>query len=174
MNWEAIGAVAELFGALGVIVSLVYLAGQVRNAGRQGREEAARSVMDKLNASMAFLASGSDKADLWVRGSGGFSNLRDESEVVQFSGFLLTFFRAYEELYFYRKAGIEFDWGGFDAQVKATINSPGGRDWWSTRGHYFSQEFQEEVATHLEAPVMPLYQTTSTIPERDKNSNSPE
>jgi hypothetical protein len=26
MNWEAIGAVAELLGALGVIISLVYLA----------------------------------------------------------------------------------------------------------------------------------------------------
>ena len=30
MNWEAIGAVAELLGAIGVIVSLMYLASQVR------------------------------------------------------------------------------------------------------------------------------------------------
>ena len=29
MNWEAIGAVAELAGALGVIVSLIYLAKQI-------------------------------------------------------------------------------------------------------------------------------------------------
>jgi hypothetical protein len=30
MNWDAIGAIAELLGAIGVIASLVYLAGQIR------------------------------------------------------------------------------------------------------------------------------------------------
>jgi hypothetical protein len=29
MNWDAIGAIAELLGAIGVIASLVYLATQV-------------------------------------------------------------------------------------------------------------------------------------------------
>ena len=29
MNWEAIGAVAELLGAIGVIASLIYLATQI-------------------------------------------------------------------------------------------------------------------------------------------------
>lgn len=161
VDWSAIGAVAELLGAIGVIASLVYLAGQVRNAGRLGREEAARSVMAKLNSTMAFLASGHDKADMWVRGSGGFSNLKDESEVVQLSGFLLTFFRAYEELYFYRKAGVDWDWGGFEAQVRATINTPGGSEWWATRGHYFSQEFQQEIGTYLTEPIVPLYGSTT-------------
>jgi len=30
MNWEAIGAIGEVLGALGVIVTLVYLAFQIR------------------------------------------------------------------------------------------------------------------------------------------------
>ena len=32
MNWNAIGAIAELLGAIGVIVSLVYLALQIRDS----------------------------------------------------------------------------------------------------------------------------------------------
>jgi hypothetical protein len=32
MNWDAIGAVAELLGAIGVIASLVYLAVQIRQS----------------------------------------------------------------------------------------------------------------------------------------------
>ena len=32
MNWEAIGAVGEIVGALGVISSLAYLASQIRTA----------------------------------------------------------------------------------------------------------------------------------------------
>jgi hypothetical protein len=32
MNWDAIGAIAELLGAIGVIASLVYLATQIRQS----------------------------------------------------------------------------------------------------------------------------------------------
>ncbi len=32
MNWDAIGAIAELLGAIGVIASLVYLAAQIRKS----------------------------------------------------------------------------------------------------------------------------------------------
>ena len=37
MNWEAIGAIAETLGAIGVIASLVYLAGQIRQNTRSIR-----------------------------------------------------------------------------------------------------------------------------------------
>jgi hypothetical protein len=37
MNWEAIGAVAETLGAVGVIASLVYLAGQMGQNARATR-----------------------------------------------------------------------------------------------------------------------------------------
>lgn len=40
MNWDAIGAIAELLGAIGVIVSLVYLATQIR----QSREQMAHNT----------------------------------------------------------------------------------------------------------------------------------
>ncbi len=35
MNWDAIGAIAELLGAVGVIASLVYLATQIRQSRSQ-------------------------------------------------------------------------------------------------------------------------------------------
>ena len=38
MNWDAIGAIAELLGAIGVIASLVYLAGQIRHSREQMSE----------------------------------------------------------------------------------------------------------------------------------------
>jgi hypothetical protein len=35
MNWEALGAIAELLGAIGVIGSLVYLGMQIRHSALQ-------------------------------------------------------------------------------------------------------------------------------------------
>jgi len=40
MNWDAIGAIAELLGAIGVIASLVYLATQIRH----GREQMSQNT----------------------------------------------------------------------------------------------------------------------------------
>lgn len=173
MNWDAIGAVAELLGALGVIVSLAYLAHQVRSAGELSQEEAARSVMAKLNATMEYLASAYDKSDMWVRGSSGFANLKDEAEIVQFSAFLITFFRTYEELYFYRKAGVKWDWGGFEAQVRATMAAPGVREWWTTRSHYLSDEFRVAIAPYLDAPPVPLYGSEGHYERRRSSSPEP-
>ena len=40
MDWEAIGAVGEVLGAIGVIFSLVYLALQIRASTRQTNADA--------------------------------------------------------------------------------------------------------------------------------------
>jgi hypothetical protein len=48
MNWDAIGAIAELLGAIGVIASLVYLATQIQHGreqmGQTSRQLAASSI----------------------------------------------------------------------------------------------------------------------------------
>ncbi len=35
MNWDALGAIAELLGAVGVIASLLYLGRQIRQSTKQ-------------------------------------------------------------------------------------------------------------------------------------------
>ena len=35
MNWEALGAIAELLGAIGVILTLLYLSRQIDNNSKQ-------------------------------------------------------------------------------------------------------------------------------------------
>ncbi len=57
MNWDAIGAIAELLGAVGVIASLVYLATQIR-----GSREATKVMVrqDVSQSAMVFLGAGID------------------------------------------------------------------------------------------------------------------
>ena len=44
MNWEALGAIAETLGAIGVIATLVYLATQIRNNTNELKGEAIRDI----------------------------------------------------------------------------------------------------------------------------------
>ena len=48
MNWDAVGAIAEVIGAIAIFVSLVYLAVQIR----QSTQQAARAL--KANELAAF------------------------------------------------------------------------------------------------------------------------
>ena len=44
MNWDAIGAVAEGLGAVAVIISIIYLAAQVRHTRRQLEAQAEDNI----------------------------------------------------------------------------------------------------------------------------------
>ena len=47
MNWDAIGAIAESLGALAVIISLIYLAAQVRQTRVQLRAQAEDNLISR-------------------------------------------------------------------------------------------------------------------------------
>ena len=49
MNWEVAAAIAEVIGATGVIVSLVYLAVQIKDSNRVARAQSRHSITDFIN-----------------------------------------------------------------------------------------------------------------------------
>ena len=77
MNWEAIGAIGEIAGALGVIVSLAYLASQIRTQNRESRLAAATEWTNQWNHFTGSLAENQGLAEIWLRG------LRDHSSLIE-------------------------------------------------------------------------------------------
>ena len=65
MNWEVIGAVSELIGALAVIASLVYLAYQVRQHTRVIQSSSFQATTDSLNHINMTIASEVNCRDRW-------------------------------------------------------------------------------------------------------------
>jgi len=150
MNWDAMAAIAELVGALGVIASLVYLATQVRSSTSQSRQAAAQSVQLKVNSLLETLAANPSLADAYVRGSKGLGALT-ESEAMQVSAMYLALIRAYEELLHYHQSGAvdEWAWTSIRSTVQSVASAPGFSDWWAARGSWFSDGFQRHVAADL-------------------------
>ena len=161
MNWDAIAAVAELLAAVGVIGSLVYLAGQVRGSLNQARQAAIQSVVNQMNNVWNQMAADRSHADIWVRGSKGISSLKDETERVRFSALMLSIFRPYEEIFYYRRDGLvdDWTWESIGPQCHALMGTPGFAEWWDKRKTWFSNEFQEHIQQTLES--LPDYQRLS-------------
>ena len=147
MTWDAMAAIAELLGAIGVIASLVYLAGQMKSSADQARQAAIQSVVNQMNNVWTQTSGNREQADLWVRGSQGTSHLRDETDGVQFSALMLCLFRPYEEIFHYWRDGRVDDWmwESISQQCEDLMVTPGFAEWWERRGAWFSTSFQEHV-----------------------------
>jgi len=50
MNWEAIGAIGEIVGAVAVVVTIGYLAVQIRQNTRSVRDSAFQEVIHSIGA----------------------------------------------------------------------------------------------------------------------------
>jgi hypothetical protein len=49
VNWEAIGAVGEILGAIAVFVTLIYLASQIKQSNNLARFTATKDVLNQFN-----------------------------------------------------------------------------------------------------------------------------
>ena len=151
MSWEAIGAIAELLGALGVIASLVYLATQVRASTRQTRHDAARAAQARVSDSLRSISENAQFADAYARAVGGWDRLETEGERMQLSAYFMNSCRAYEEMIGYRAEGLldEGWWTSTQSMMRALVSSRGFADWWSMRGSWFRSDFQERIGLLL-------------------------
>jgi hypothetical protein len=74
MNWDAISAVAELSGAAAVVISLVYLAVQIRQSARISAAEAFKGIIDGNNEHFRFMFS-PENAPILARGLEDYDGL---------------------------------------------------------------------------------------------------
>ena len=152
MNWELVAALAELLGALGVILSLVYLARQLRNNAAQSRQAAVQSVVTSFNSAMAAVAE-LENAEIWARGASGLAALSDYTELSAFSSRMLTIMRPFEELFYYQREGRVdiWLWESLSGMMHDIVNTPGVTEWWAARKSWMSPAFRAYVEAELMA-----------------------
>ncbi|MEJ2238130.1 MAG: hypothetical protein P8X82_07515 [Gemmatimonadales bacterium] len=71
MNWDAIGAVGEILGALAVVATLGYLAVQTRQANYLARSNAVLQLQNQMREHRNSLALSSELAQIMVKRSNG-------------------------------------------------------------------------------------------------------
>jgi hypothetical protein len=143
MNWEVAGVLAEVVGALAVVVTLGYLAVQIRQNTKAIKATSHHAVTDSFNALNVSVFQDPEVGRLWRLGHSGYSNLT-EDEQVSFSFMMLAYIRIFETLYYQRNLGT-MEEQLFLAEEKSAewmIAQPGFREWWSSNPISFSAEFR--------------------------------
>ena len=133
MNWDALQAVGELVAAVGVIVSLAYLAAQVRQNTKSIRSAANQDLLTSFNDVMQATrqsAFGARMYDVTVRGA--WDELSPEEVPAARMG-LIAVLRVFEQAYLQHKAGLLDDeiWEGWATQMQLSLGLPGFAQGWT-------------------------------------------
>ena len=158
MNWEAIGAVSEVVGAIGVIATLAYLAVQVRQNSVHLAESAklAEASLIEANASAAvevrkMLLLNPDLLDLQTRGSESFERL-DLTERARFDLLLRIGFLRSQTMYL-RHLMFRHDpedYAGAAPYIEHVLRKPGVREWLDQAETDWRPEFREMIQAAIE------------------------
>ena len=81
MNWEFVGTIAEVIGAVAVVASVIYLAFQVRENTRLSAEQTVASAIDAFNDFDRLVASTPDLASIIIRGESSLSSLAPDERL---------------------------------------------------------------------------------------------
>ena len=143
MNWDAIAAGAEILAAVAVVVSVLYLAQQIRQSTVASTAAVNQGISDSFRGVNELIAGSPDLADILVRGAESVAQLCP-GEALRFSSAMTNFFNILEHQH--RQFVIS---GRFDdkaaqemaAVVLKRLALPGIADWWQQNTDDFSDEF---------------------------------
>ena len=162
MNWEAIGAIGEIIGATAVVVTLIYLAVQLRQNTAGIR---ANAYQMWLSVTIAEQSTAQNPAMAETIATGLFdpSSLTEENWV-PFANYCHTFVLKAESAYFLQKERIIDESvceKEFDRTVKL-LSTPGPAQWWSAGARtQFTDEFVSMIEDRVGQPSeMQVYDFT--------------
>jgi len=146
VNWEVIGAIAEIVGATGVIVSLLYLATQIRQSTKVARAATRQALSQDLQSLGSDLINSDDMARIFHRHVSG--STVEPHELVRLQA------RAYRDFHFWDNAHYQFhegmlpeeEWRGIRENLKQLMRYVAAyRDYWDGERSSFPTRFQQEV-----------------------------
>jgi hypothetical protein len=141
VNWEAIAAVGETIGALAVVVTLLYVARDIRQNSRSLSISALRDSTAQWNQWSEMLAVSGDLADIVAKGNASYSSL-STGEHLRYGAYVQSFFDNVDSS---RLLTVEHRIGE-DMDVLASIAArrveiPGFAAWWRENSADYHPEF---------------------------------
>jgi putative salt-induced outer membrane protein YdiY len=144
MNWDAIGAIAEVLGALAVFLTLVYLALQIRQNTKAVRSSAVDASINSVMSVRGMMAQDSELADIFLRGNADPASLT-ANEYLRYRLLLQNVTWSAWNVYSqasYADTGV---WNSQKAVMQRIFLSPGGRQFFEEYAQELDSNFRLEI-----------------------------
>ncbi|RLA41663.1 MAG: hypothetical protein DRR06_15620 [Gammaproteobacteria bacterium] len=104
INWDALGALAEGLGAIAVIMSVLYLATQIRSQTKEARLSATRELAIETSRLLQAIALDREFSEIYQAGLYDYKNLPDNDRM-RVSYMFQVYLNLNEQQYFHTQHG---------------------------------------------------------------------
>lgn len=152
MNWEALGAISELLGVIAILISIAYLARQIKHGVGVSEAQAFQTIFNGLAAHQGKMF-GADHLDTVYSGFQSFEELPAKQRL-QFDGLMAGLFNFTEGTYVASQAELLGDeamenWAWFLRE--RILPYAGCREWWQATKPMYPRSFQAWVDRQVDA-----------------------
>jgi len=147
VTFQELGGLGEFIGGIGVIVSLVYLARQIRDSSRIERLNARYTVSQSLTNAFSRLDDDPELNRIWiaVRDRGEELNEEDRERLGRF---LYRYFGQLSLAHGFSEIDPELR-GKYEPLLMRFLEAPAVQSWWSRQREFIAEPFRSEVDSLL-------------------------
>ena len=162
MEWEAVGAIGEIIGAFAVVLSLLYLAIQIRQTRINEMQTQLRDSYDSYDEVRKSIYENEDVAQVFMLGISQPDAMTPVEEV-RFLGILERMFLNGER--YWRLAGTDDDWRmqTIVPFLASYLDTPGGQYFWD---HPLSDNLDTEFRELIAKAERPAQSANVALAER--------
>ena len=151
MDFQTLANLGEIIGAVAVVISLIYLAIQVRQNTTAQQIENYTRALDRVSSLQAQFGKDGETAMMFARGVRDANSLT-RVEKVRFTWILYEMFGALEFMFHASQSDAmpEEVWTRWSMTVRYWMNHPGVMTWWKLRPVPFTKSFTAFVESVAE------------------------
>lgn len=146
MTLDQLGNLGEFISGLAVVVTLVYLAIQIRHNTRAVRSSMHHAMIESTLRIAESLSDNADVARIVLRADEDYDNLTDE-ELIRFEAYGERVFSNFESVFYsYRNSMIEEDlWESWESSYLADIKRKSMRRYWQDERPQHLRDFTDFI-----------------------------
>ena len=150
MTLNDLANLGQIIGALAVVISLIYVALQIRQNTNAIRSATAQTVHEHFANWYQLIAADAELAQIAANGLRDYSSL-SEQERVRFIATFMSFISYSQNAFLKWREGLLKPalWLGWEQVMMNLFGAPGGKALWKERSYLFGEEFRRYIEKDL-------------------------
>jgi len=150
MNLNDLANLGQIIGAVAVVISLFYVASQIRQNTNAVRSATVQTVHEHFAKWYHLVAADDELAKIVANGLRDYTSL-SEAERVRFVATFMAFLSYSQNAFLKWRQGLLASplWLGWELVIMNLVCAPGGKAFWKDRAYMFGDEFRKYIDDDL-------------------------
>ena len=150
MNLNDLANLGQIIGAVAVVISLFYVASQIRQNTNAVRSATAQTVHEHFAKWYHLVAADDELSQIVAKGLRDYGSL-SEKERVRFIAAFMSFLSYSQNAFLKWREGLLASplWMGWQHVIMNLVGAPGGKAFWKDRAYMFGDEFRRYIESDL-------------------------